>query len=109
MDLVSFQLSIIKTKVAMIILVHMYLSTRDLISVVYSPKSGTLGRIACACTFLTEVVNHIYGSLPMIYKNALAQIPISTSNRCYYTFMLGTVMGIFMVILISISLPIRGS
>lgn len=63
MDLVSYQLSIIKTKVAVVILVHVYLYTRGLISVVEAPRSGTLGRIAWAHPFLMEVINHFYMSL----------------------------------------------
>lgn len=47
----------------MVILVHVCLYTRGLISVAYAPRSGTLGRIACAHTFLMEVINHFYMSL----------------------------------------------
>lgn len=47
----------------MVILVHVCLYTRGLISIAYAPRSGTLGRIACAHTFLMEVINHFYMSL----------------------------------------------
>jgi hypothetical protein len=47
--------------------------------------------------------------LPVIDESALAPNPIPDSIRCYYIFMLAPEMGIVIVILISISLPIRGT
>lgn len=57
--------------------------------------------------FLIEIMNCLFPFPPVMSESALALLP-SAKNRCYYTFIFATLMGIIMAILISISLPTGG-